>query len=53
MKNAITVSVAKKIHPAALPVADESAPQHMKVLRTRRAHPRVGFSRLPRTEAGL
>ncbi len=44
--------LAKKIHPAALSVADESAPQHMKVLRTHRPH-RVGFSRLPRIEAGI
>lgn len=47
------LSVGKKIYPSASSVADESAPQHMKVLRTHRAPHRVGFSRLPRTEAGI
>jgi hypothetical protein len=52
MKNATIAILADKIYLAALSVADESAPQHMKVLRTHRPH-RVGFSRLPRTEAGI
>lgn len=53
MKSATIVSVVDKIYLTALSVADESAPQHMKVLRTHRAPHRVGFSRLPRPEAGI